>query len=175
VCICYFFTCVFNNPEQFELLVHNLPAADCHWQHNRQTLAVLSTVCSKPAIYYPLLNPQTMEPSSAVRTFLSDWTCVYLGMNSVLCWEWSYSWPLITGPIGCPETSESNCHCSLCNKPQNAVFNVARIISRIIIHPLFRVSEIRSTVALRRQRVALVLPAAVHAKHVTTYGLNCNI
>jgi len=26
---------MFNNPEQFELFVHNLPAADCDWQHNR--------------------------------------------------------------------------------------------------------------------------------------------
>jgi len=52
---------------------------------------------------------------------------------------------------------------------------VDTIISRIITHPMFHVSEITSTVALRRQRVAFVLTAAVHARHVTTCGFNCNI
>jgi len=64
------------------------------------------------------------------------------------------------------ETSVSNCHYSLRNKPEEHSFcsNVDTIISRIITHPLFQVPEIRSTVALRRQKVAFVLTAAVHAK-----------
>jgi len=48
------------------------------------------------------------------------------------------------------QKSVSNCHYSLRDKPEerSICFNVDMIISRIITHPLFHVSEIRSTVTL---------------------------
>jgi len=41
---------VFNNPEQFELIVHYLPASDCDWQHNRTERGRHLLCCQVPAV-----------------------------------------------------------------------------------------------------------------------------
>jgi hypothetical protein len=111
-------------------------------------------------------KPTSNGPKQCDKYFCVRWNLCLFGYEQCVVLRTVF---LLTHEDGLSQKSVSNCHYSLRNKPEERsfCFNVDMLISHIT-HPLFHVSEIRSTVALRRQRVALALTAAVqlYAKHV---------